>query len=87
VEVDGLEVCWETQGFVSGYRFSDAARAAQSLPALARRNKIAKLLRPCRELVVPARLGDPILPDLIEQRLVADLKNGGGLLAVPVRLI
>jgi hypothetical protein len=38
--------------------------------------------------VVPAlRLGDSVLANLVEQRLVADLQHGGSLLAIPVGLL
>ena len=44
-------------------------------------------LSPRREFVVPFRLGNSILPDLVEQGFVADLQNPGGLLSVPVGLL
>ena len=36
--------------------------------------------------MVSLRLGNSILPDLVEQSFVADLKNSGSLLTVPVGL-
>ena len=43
-------------------------------------------LRASRQFMMALSLGDPILPDLIKQSLIADLQQGGRLLAVPVRL-
>src|SRR5208282_2846287 len=44
-------------------------------------------LSPCRQLMMALGLGNPILPDLIQQRLVADLQQRRGLLAIPVGLL
>ena len=44
-------------------------------------------LRPGRQLVVALGLRDAVLPNLVKQRLVADLQQRGRLFAVPVGFI
>src|SRR5580704_13267695 len=55
--------------------------------ALSQDSPNTETLRARRQLVMALGLGNPILPDLIQQRLVADLQQRGGLLAIPVRLL
>ena len=51
-----------------------------------KRERLSLGLRSSRQLVVALGFGDSILPDLVEQSLVADLENRGCLLAIPVGL-
>jgi len=51
------------------------------------RKNLFEELRASRELMVAACLGDPVLTDLVQECFVANLKNDGCLLAVPVGLL
>ena len=52
-----------------------------------KRERLSLGLRSGRQFVVALGFGNAILPDLVEQGLVADLENRGCLLAVPVGLL
>ena len=88
--------------FWEGHDFSRAVRPLETNRALApgvrfpqpkeffsgllRTTTTQAPLRSRRKLVVTLRFGDSILADLVQQRLIADLQNHRGLLAVPVGL-